>query len=171
MKNSYQFILFTLSLLFVLACTNVRTDKKETTRYYLVRHAEKALDGTDDPDLSPSGQARALKLVSMLKDNKIEQLYATSYKRTQQTLQPLADTLHLEIRIYDHREAMDVERMIADCKGKTVIIAGHSNSIPQLANILIDEEIYQELDESDYTKMWEITKEGIKVTAHRVITY
>ncbi len=171
MKNSYQFIFVSLSLLFALSCSNFRTDKEETTRYYLVRHAEKAVDGTDDPDLSPAGQQRALKLVTMLKDSKIERLYATSYKRTRQTLQPMADMYHLKINIYDHQDAESIMRMIADCKGKTTVVAGHSNSIPKLANILIGEEIYQELDESNYTKMWEITKEEGKVAEHKIITY
>jgi 2,3-bisphosphoglycerate-dependent phosphoglycerate mutase len=171
MKSKSLILQLALCALTALSCAEIRKDQKETTRYYLVRHAEKAADGTEDPDLSPAGQARAQKLVSMLKENKIEGLYATSYKRTRQTLQPLADTLHLEISTYNHRDAKDVERLIHHCKGKTVVIAGHSNSIPQLANILIGDEIYEELDESEYTRMWEIILTGNQVTGHKVITY
>lgn len=164
-------MLITLLVLAILSCSNFQPEQKETTRYYLVRHAEKAVDGTDDPDLSPAGQARARKLVTMLKQHQIDRLYATSYKRTQQTLQPLADKHHLQINIYDHQDPSSIQRMIAECKGKTCVIAGHSNTIPQLANTLIGQDRYKELDESDYTKMWEILFTGDKLTRHEVITY
>jgi 2,3-bisphosphoglycerate-dependent phosphoglycerate mutase len=171
MKNSSGYMLITLFVLAILSCGNFQPDRKETTHYYLLRHAEKAADGTDDPNLSPAGQARALKLVTMLKDQKIDRLYATSFKRTQQTLQPLADKYHLNINIYDHQDPASIKRMIADCKGKTSVIVGHSNTIPHLANTLIGKELYKELEESDYTKMWEILFSGDKVTRHKVISY
>lgn len=171
MKNTCLFKLLALCLLTVLSCSDIRKDQKVTTRYYLIRHAEKAVDGTDDPELSDEGHARARKLVSMLVDHKIERLYATSYKRTQQTLQPLADKYHLKVNIYDHQDAASIARMIADCRGKTTVVAGHSNSIPTLANTLIGQELYQELDESDYTKMWEILFTGDRVTRQKLITY
>lgn len=168
-----QSILYLLTVfpLFIISFTNCQLPKEPTTTFYLVRHAEKAVDGTEDPDLSDAGKQRAMKLASMLKDKHVEKLYATNYKRTQQTLQPLADSLNLEIQIYDHRDAASIERLITDCKGKTAVIAGHSNSTPQLANILINEEIYPKLDESDYTKMWEVIKKGDKVKGHKVIAY
>ena len=164
-------MLITLIVLAILSCGNFQPGKKEMTQYYLIRHAEKAANGTDDPGLSPAGQARARKLVSMLKDQKIDRLYATAYQRTQQTLQPLADKYHLTITIYDHQDPSSINRMIADCKGKSSVIAGHSNTIPHLANTLIGKDLYKELDESDYTKMWKILFSGDKVTSHKVITY
>ena len=169
-KQSILYLLIAFPL-FIILCTDCQLRKESTTTFYLVRHAEKAVDGTEDPDLSDEGKQRATKLASMLKDKHVERLYATNYKRTQQTLQPLADSLNLEIKIYDHRDAASIERMIADCRGKTAVIAGNSNSTPKLANILINEEIYPELDESDYTKMWEIIKKGDKVTGHQLMEY
>jgi 2,3-bisphosphoglycerate-dependent phosphoglycerate mutase len=171
MKKIIQFAFQLPIFLIIFFFSDCQLRQASTTTFYLVRHAEKAVDGTEDPGLSDAGKQRAVKLASMLKDQNVQRLYATNYKRTQQTLQPLADSLKLEVLIYDHRDAASIERMVTDCKGKTAVIAGHSNSTPKLANILIGEEIYPELDESDYTKMWEVTKKGEKVTGHKVIVY
>jgi len=145
--------------------------QEEATTYYLVRHAEKANDGKEDPSLSAKGRERAQKIAVMLKDKNVKRLYSTPFKRTKQTLQPLADILGLKILIYDYRDAASIAGMIDDCKGKTCVIAGHSNTIPQLANLLIGKEVYAEMDDSDYTKMWEIMLMGDKVIGHKVIEY
>jgi len=171
MKISTLITFLSLSILTALSCSKFRPDQKDTTRYYLVRHAEKVVDGTDDPDLSREGQQRAQKLASVMKDKKIERLYATDFKRTQQTLQPLAKSLNLQIDTYDAHDPAAVTRMLADCKGKNVVIAGHSNTIPGLANKLIGEEKYKNLEDDDYSKMWEIVLTGDRVTGEKVITY
>jgi 2,3-bisphosphoglycerate-dependent phosphoglycerate mutase len=171
MKNSTLFTFLSLTLIAVLSCSNFRPDQKDTTHYYLIRHAEKAVDGTDDPDLSFEGQERAQKLAAMLKDKKIEKLYATDFKRTQQTLQPLAKALNLQIETYDAHVPASVARMLSDCKGKTVVITGHSNTIPGLANTIIGKEKYKEMEEDDYSRMWEIVLTGDRVSGDKVITY
>lgn len=141
------------------------------TTLYLVRHAEKAVDGTDDPDLAEAGRARAEKLAGMLKNEKIGRLYATSYKRTQQTLKPLADHLGLDIRRYNHRDGLALDSMIAECRGKVAVIAGHSNSTPRLANRLIGNDVYPDFDESDYTRILKLRITGKKPVKHEVILY
>ena len=144
---------------------------EDTTTYYLVRHAEKASEQKEDPGLSDMGRARAQKIAVILKDKKVTRLYSTPFKRTKQTLQPLAELFDLNILIYDYRDQATIAGMIADCKGKICVIAGHSNTIPQLANLLIGVEVYAEMDDSDYTKMWEIMLMGDKVIGHKVIVY
>ena len=62
---------------------------------FIVRHAEKATSGGDNPDLSEAGRARAETLASMLKDAGVSAIYVTEFKRTQQTADPLAKMLHL----------------------------------------------------------------------------
>src|ERR1700726_58877 len=63
---------------------------------FIVRHAEKA-DATKDPDLSEAGRHRAEYLAKMLKDANISAIYATEFKRTQQTAAPLAKALSLSV--------------------------------------------------------------------------
>src|SRR5215467_6237775 len=66
------------------------TFRRPVTTIILVRHAEKIIDpNNNDPDLSPAGQARAQEIVRMFSDAGINALYATQYKRTQETIKPL----------------------------------------------------------------------------------
>src|SRR3989454_12480696 len=72
------------------------TFRRPVTTVILIRHAEKVIDPNNaDPDLSPAGQTRAQELVRMFGDAGINAIYATQYKRTQQTVKPLADKLGL----------------------------------------------------------------------------
>jgi len=48
----------------------------------IVRHAEKAANGGNDPDLSSAGRARADELARILKDSGITTVFATEFKRT-----------------------------------------------------------------------------------------
>ena len=73
---------------------------------FLIRHAERAdtSPGTSptmaaDPDLSEAGRARAESLAKALKDAHITAIYATEFKRTQQTAAPLAKALGLTVKI------------------------------------------------------------------------
>ena len=52
---------------------------------YLLRHAEKADDGSHDPVLTVQGQQRAKNIADMLSHANIQQIYATDYQRTQLT--------------------------------------------------------------------------------------
>ena len=51
----------------------------------IVRHAEKATNGGNDPDLSSAGRAPADALARILKDSGITAIFTTEFKRTQET--------------------------------------------------------------------------------------
>src|SRR5579871_6565122 len=60
---------------------------------FVVRHAERADAGMQaqrDPALSAAGEARAQKLAAMLTDAGVKDIFATEFKRTQDTAKPLA---------------------------------------------------------------------------------
>ena len=66
-----------------------------STTIYVVRHAEKQTGVNNsmmsaDPDLTDAGKARAKKMAEMLASKSITAVYATPYKRTQQTAEPTA---------------------------------------------------------------------------------
>jgi broad specificity phosphatase PhoE len=98
---------------------------------FIVRHAEKAESGGNDPDLSDLGRTRAETLAKMLKDASLSAIYATELKRTQQTAAPLAKMLHLDPTIVP---AKDSAALIAKVRGSTgnVLVVGHGNTIPDL---------------------------------------
>ena len=120
------------------------------TTVFLVRHAEKISEPGSDPGLTVDGQARAADLAQMLGQTAIAGLYASEFQRTQLTLQPLAEALGLEVTIVP---ASEPERLVAEIlsehRGGTVIIAGHSNTLPELIEMLSGVEA-EPIDESDY---------------------
>lgn len=122
------------------------------TKIILVRHAEKTNDGTTNPSLSEVGLNRAKRLSELLSEVKIDEAYSTPYKRTTETLTPLCESKNIKITSYDTKDTQFVEKKIKN--GETIIIAGHSNTIPYLVNKLIKEDKYREIDEDDYGKIW-----------------
>jgi 2,3-bisphosphoglycerate-dependent phosphoglycerate mutase len=110
------------------------TFRRPVTTIILVRHAEKIIDPNNpDVDLSPAGQARALEIVRMFGDAGINAIYATQYKRTQQTVKPLADKLGLPVTVVNARSTPDLLAQIrAQNSGQTIFIAGHNNTVPEI---------------------------------------
>src|SRR5215467_15891659 len=68
-----------------------------TTVVVLARHAEKDLSSIQDPPLSPEGEQRAERLAQMFGRGKgigrIDAIYVSDARRTQQTAAPLAERL------------------------------------------------------------------------------
>jgi 2,3-bisphosphoglycerate-dependent phosphoglycerate mutase len=101
----------------------------------LVRHAEKKIVPPEnkDPDLSPAGMARAEELVRMFGDSGITAIYATQYKRTQQTVKPLAEKLGLQVVNVEAKKTDDLVKQIRTRKaGEVILIAGHNNTVPEI---------------------------------------
>lgn len=141
--------------------------------YILVRHGEKD-SNRFDPALSAEGQARANRFFEVIKKYNPDQIFSTPYKRTRLTVDPLATNLNGKYRIfvqsYDGSELEKFAQQLLQLKAKCVVIAGHSNTTPILANLLIKEEKYPDLGESVYNKIYIIKIKGTKIT-HEVIDY
>jgi broad specificity phosphatase PhoE len=106
---------------------------------FLVRHAEKATGQGDDPELTEAGRERALKLREALLRAKPSAVYATQYRRTQQTGQPLADAMALPITVLETSKEgagqypdLLLERICALPDTATVLVVGHSNTLPAI---------------------------------------
>lgn len=141
----------------------------QTSTYILVRHAEKDTARVD-PALTPAGEQRAQKLVEILKAYKPDAIYSTNYTRTRSTVQPLAQKFAITTQLYDPRKLEAFASQLLEMKGKTVVVAGHSNTSPALANLLLKENMYKELDESIYNQFWIVTVTDGKASA-KVVTY
>ena len=101
----------------------------------LVRHAEKKIVPPEnkDPDLSPAGLARAQELAKMFGDSGIKAIYATQFKRTQQTVKPLADKLGLPVTQVEAKKTTELVKQIrARNAGQVIFIAGHNNTVPEI---------------------------------------
>jgi 2,3-bisphosphoglycerate-dependent phosphoglycerate mutase len=110
------------------------TFRRPVTTVILVRHAEKIIDpNNSDPDLSPAGQARAQEIVRIFSDAGINAIYATQYKRTQQTVKPLADKLGLPVNQVNSKSTADLLSQIrSQNSGQVIFIAGHNNTVPEI---------------------------------------
>ena len=131
-----------------------------TTTVYIVRHGEKAdAAPTDrDPALSAEGEARAQELVKYLAGQKIDAVYATPYKRTQSTVQPLAKKHGLTVQIYDPKDnAALKEQVLQGGAGKTIVVAGHSNTILAIVEALGAQKPFAEVPESKYDHIFKVT--------------
>jgi len=156
MKSIIVFIIVCLSGLSLFA-------QNAPTTIILLRHAEKESTG-NDPSLSPAGLERSYKLQKALKEYKPDHFYSTDYKRTKQTVTPWANATGKEIEIYNADELAAFAEKLKAFKGKTIIVAGHSNTTPQLANLLLGNEKYTTLNDAEYSKIWILTIEDSTAT-------
>jgi phosphohistidine phosphatase SixA len=102
---------------------------------FVVRHAEKADLPTGDPVLSEAGKLRAKSLSAVLADAGISAIYTSQATRARLTALPLANRLHLEA----NREFADQQALaqaILQRPGRSVLVVGHSNTVPQLIQAL-----------------------------------
>ena len=108
-----------------------------TTTVVLVRHAEKELSTIDNPPLTPDGEARAERLSKLFGKGqgigRIEAIYVSDTRRTQQTAAPLAARLHMQPLVIPGGDVGQISRhAMRDHRGGAVLIVGHSNTIPQI---------------------------------------
>ncbi|TDO24423.1 SixA phosphatase family protein [Pedobacter duraquae] len=120
----------------------------------LMRHAEKASNGGSDPDLSEKGKAFATLLNTNFAELKIDAVYATDYKRTKQTVMPLAEKNALEIKVYDATKSADLVKRIGDSKDQVIVIAGHSNTVNLVFNELVKSTQLAALPDDEYGKVF-----------------
>lgn len=120
------------------------------TTVLLVRHAEK--QAGDDPALTEPGRARAAALAHVGLRAGVAAVYATTLRRTSLTVKPLADALDLEVTtLAPDATAELVARLRTAHPGQTVIVAGHSNTIPEILaalgvpGVTIDHDDYDDL--------------------------
>ena len=111
---------------------------RPVTTVIVVRHAEKNIEPSNpDPDLSPAGQARAQELARMFSDTGVNAIYATQFKRTQQTVRPLGDRLGLTINLVEAKDTQELIRQILTThRGQTIFVAGHNNTAPEIVKAL-----------------------------------
>lgn len=137
MKRSLALLL--TAVVALAGCTTPRRDKPaDALTFVVVRHAEKATDDPEDPRLSDLGRERARRLATLLADAPIVAIYATEFKRTRETAQPTADAHHVPISAYFSRRPAgeSAAHWRRDHDRGTVLIVGHSNTVPDLVAAL-----------------------------------
>lgn len=139
-------------------------DTQATTTIIFVRHADTdspALAG-GDPPLNQRGIARANLLADFLADVDVlagvDAIYASEFRRTQQTAAPLAKRLGLDVTIANPYEVVD---FMADVqrrhKGKIVLVVSHDDIIGELIAELHGHQSVPEIKADEYDNVYIVT--------------
>ncbi len=137
-------------------------ESQATTTIIFVRHAEKELGVGENPGLSDAGQRRAAELTRQLVDADvvagIDAIYSTPFKRTQETAQPLAEALEIQIQSYDAADRETVlETILKTHKGKIILVVGHSDTLPELIANLGASKNVPPIDDMEYDNIYVIS--------------
>ena len=122
---------------------------------YVVRHAEKVTDaGATDPALTASGSERARALAKTLRSVKLSAIYATEYQRTRLTVEPTAKRMKIEPTVVKAASTKELAARLQERpRGEAVLVAGHSNTVPDLLRALgVTERI--SIQEADYDDLF-----------------
>jgi broad specificity phosphatase PhoE len=102
---------------------------------FVVRHAERADSGMQvqtDPPLSAAGEARAQKLAAMLADAGVKDIFATEFRRTQDTAKPLAMKTGVVVEQVGSKDTALLMAKIKSHPNDVVLVVGHSNTLPAI---------------------------------------
>ena len=158
LKTIVVFALLTLVFGAVVAFGYFITFSRPVTTVIAVRHAEKKIEpNNSDPDLTPEGEARAKEIARMFGDAGINAIFATQYRRTQETVQPLSARTGVAPTILQANQTDELAKQISTGhRGQTIFVAGHNNTIPALVSILSGES-YPTIPESEYDNLYIVT--------------
>ncbi len=143
------------------------TSSTAFTTVYLIRHAEKALDQGADPELTPRGEARARLWATLFADQRLDAIYSTNTKRTLATARLVARAQQLEVQEMAPKPER-LEHFLQPHQGQTILLVGHSNTIAELANDMLGEARYAELDEANYHTLFIVTYSQEGASAQRL---
>ena len=156
--NAVAFALTLLAAAGASAETSAQISAAAPATIIVVRHAEK-VDDSRDPVLSEAGAKRAEALAEMLEHAGLDAVYASQYQRTRLTAMPAARAAGIPVRIepiegdvaeWAHGFAATLAR---DHAGQTVLVLGHSNTVPPLVAALCHCEVAP-LADSDYDRIY-----------------
>lgn len=107
------------------------------TTLILIRHAERENPAVNqDPHLNAAGRARAQELVHVLGKSEIKAIYNSHFIRSKETAQPLAAHLTGVVRVQLDEPVQIKSDILANRKGKTVLVIGHSDTVPALIGLM-----------------------------------
>lgn len=128
----------------------------KVTQIFILRHGEKTDDAAEDPELSDAGIKRSQYWKKVLQHTTFDQVFTTEFKRNIQTANLIASNSSVKPELY-YPMSFDVLNFMNQIKGQTVLIIGHSNTIPDMVNRLINETKYPPMSHQNYNILYTIT--------------
>lgn len=170
MKLFFKLSVLAFVILIAIAGCAQKNPLTDATTIILLRHAEKDTVNPKDPQLSGAGKQRAQKLANQFPGVKPDAFYATNFIRTKETIAQWSRISGKQIETYDAAKQTEFAEVLKSQKGKTIVVSGHSNTIPQLVNLLINQTKYSSLPDNEYSKIFIVTiaKDS---TSEKLITY
>lgn len=153
-------LLATLAAAASSAPASATSDTTET-RVILVRHADKNTDWVgDDPPLSIGGHERAHALAHALSDLHVDVIYSTHFLRARATAESVAVHTRDSVEVVDqaHPEAL-AARVWSEDRGRTVLIVGHSDTVPAIIHALCPSAPV-DLGTLSYDRLFIVTRRG-----------
>ena len=126
----------------------VAQDDFKPITVFLIRHAERQDEPRQDPPLTDAGVARSQALARLLSNAGVKAIFTSQFTRTKQTGEPLATKLGLTVtpftlklnpsnpRQIAEESTAEVTNKILERSGQSVLVVGHSNSIPDVIKML-----------------------------------
>ena len=154
-------------LFFILFSIDVSS--QECSGFFLIRHAEKDRTNSENnnPKLNEIGKERSLKWSEVFKNIELDKIYSTNYYRTIETVTPVSKKFNLGITLYSPSK-ISYKTFISENKGNKVLIVGHSNTIPGFVNSLINERVYDQIDDLNNSNLY-IVKICDNVVSHNLL--
>ena len=159
----FIFLLALASVLFI-----VPQEEFKPITVYLVRHAERADEPRQDPPLTEKGTARAQELARILGNANIKAIITSQFSRTKLTAEPIAKQANVTVtsislslnpsnpRMISEQSTTEVTNKILERAGESVLVVGHSNSIPDVIKML-GGDVTPTIDEKKFDDLFVVT--------------
>ncbi len=152
-------LLFAIAAVMLAGCATAGPEGGKPA-IYVMRHLHKA-EG-QDPGLSQTGQRCAAALADQLAGRGIGAIYVSTTRRARETAAPLAARLRVAASDYDPQ---DTPGLAARARAETasVLIVGHSNTVPEIVAALGGARPADLTDQS-YGDIWRVGRDGAVMT-------
>ena len=155
--------LLAMAGVFLVAMAFAYWNSATTTTIVLVRHAERQFGAISDAPLSPQGEVRASRLAQMFGDSepfgRIDRIYVTNTRRTQQTAAGLGQRLGLNAIVVDAKiDSHELaSRVLRENRGGRALIVGHSNTVPEIVAALSRASKVPPIGEEEFDTVYVVT--------------
>jgi phosphohistidine phosphatase SixA len=155
--------LLAMAGVFLVAMAFAYWNSATTTTIVVVRHAEKQVGAISDAPLSPQGEVRASRLAQMFGDNepfgRLDRIYVTNTRRTQQTSAGVAQRLGVNAIVVDAKTDSSelARRVLRENRSGRALIVGHSNTVPEIVAALARVQNVPPIGEEEFDTLYVVT--------------
>jgi broad specificity phosphatase PhoE len=171
---------FTAATALVTVARPATAQTGSVTTLIFVRHAEAGAGDPRNPSLTPAGEQRAQTLLKALSSAGVGAVYTSEYARTQQTggvVAAAAGVTPVTVPVsassaapggampaassIEERSKEMIARILREQQGKTVLVVGHSNTVPLLVKIASGEAV-DAIADTEFDRMYVVTiRDGV----------